>query len=133
MDNHYPEVTVPRIRFDQQHLRTSAEEQELMQRLSAEAEASLGSVMVFNLVCSLQEWLEAHPRKVEEAEARNAPSTIIEERRLDSHGTPVTPELFNVWLREIMQREDVEAAAETSEGVRLTGTNSLLMGRAAAF
>lgn len=99
LDHGYP-ASIPRIRSDSK--RDGADR--LMQHLVGEAEKMRSTAMIFGLVTECQEWLLANKEQAEPAFV----ATVIEDRKLDAQGTPVTVEAFTKWLTAFVKARNAE-------------------------
>lgn len=99
LEHSYPE-SIPRIRSDFKR----GDADRLMHHLLGEAEKMRSTAMIFGLATECQEWLQANK---EQAEPEFV-ATIIEDRKLDTQGTPVTVESFTNWLVDFVKARSVD-------------------------
>ncbi|KAL3320268.1 RWD domain-containing protein 1 [Cichlidogyrus casuarinus] len=114
-----------------------AQIEQIEQIFSTTADSLLGSMMVYDIISVIQEYLNTeadscHARVVEEAEAERLKREKEEEAKF--HGTKVTVESFNQWHKIFLEEqkskrsaeEILEDAASAEASKKLTGRDLFL-------
>lgn len=119
LDDLYP-LSIPEIMI----LSSRTDTPEILQNLKNMAQEMLGSVMIFDLVTTTQEWISEHPdTSLTDDFIR---PTVIEDRKLAA-GTPVTAELFKLWHSNYVKEKLEEISLLKNRA--LDSANSKLTGR----
>eukprot|EP01116_Phalansterium_solitarium_P011053 TRINITY_DN26663_c0_g1_i1.p1 TRINITY_DN26663_c0_g1~~TRINITY_DN26663_c0_g1_i1.p1 ORF type:complete len:216 (-),score=76.54 TRINITY_DN26663_c0_g1_i1:424-1071(-) len=93
----------------------------LEDQVKVQAEAELGTSMIFNLAATVKEWLDDNnvdPEAKERARRLKEEEEIEKRRAL---GTPVTVDTFTIWAENFYARLEQERLAKEKTKTKLTG------------